>query len=378
MPRPLKIVATMMVRDEIDIVSAMIEHHLDQGVDQIIVTDNASVDGTRDVLAEYARVGAVELHDDPEHRKQQHAVVTAMARRARTRFAADWVINADADEFFVPVDKSRSLREVLQEIPLALGSFKADVTNLVGPPAESGAGVGRLRWRDGRSDRELRSIGINAQPTANAIHRGDPTVVVAQGNHFVSVESHGQPDPSLAIEVLHVPWRSWAQLERKVENAGKGYEASPDLQPSRNHHGMADFRRHRGGRLKYAYLLRSPTRRALDDTSRRCFVLDPWLADHLRDLGTRAVLADHLRRVLDEPPEGVIPEQEHEQGARLGRQFSDLENELRELRHVIDHHRRHVHHLTAEVRDLRRGPASTEKNNNSSEEALWPHLAGRV
>ena len=64
---------TLMVRDEVDLVAAMIEHHLAQGVDLIIATDNGSVDGTREVLADYAALGAVELHDDPHHRKQQAA-----------------------------------------------------------------------------------------------------------------------------------------------------------------------------------------------------------------------------------------------------------------------------------------------------------------
>src|SRR5215207_4020051 len=100
----MKLVTTVMVRDEIDIIAAMIEHHLAQGSDLIIATDNGSVDGTTEVLQRYADLGVIELHHDPVHRKQHGAVVTRMARRARTEHAADWVINADADAFWVPVD----------------------------------------------------------------------------------------------------------------------------------------------------------------------------------------------------------------------------------------------------------------------------------
>ena len=258
----MKLVMTVMVRDEIDIIAAMLEHHLAQGVDLIIATDNGSVDGTAEVLQRYADLGVLELHHDPVFRKQQHAVVTGMARWASTEHGADWVLNADADEFWVPVDKALTLHRALEGIPLALNAFTAPVTNLVGPPAMRGSGIDRLLWRDHRSQVQLNDVGIFAQPTSDAVHRGDPNVVVAQGNHFVSLESTGQPDPAYALEVLHLPWRSWSQLEQKVVHAGRAYEANPNLKPSKNHHGMADYRRYQAGRLEYAFLLRQPLERA--------------------------------------------------------------------------------------------------------------------
>ena len=97
-------VLTLMVRDEADIIAAMLEHHLAHGIDRILVTDNGSVDGTREILAEYARVAPVTVFDDPEHRKQQAEVVTRMARLAATEHGAHWVVNGDADEFLRPVD----------------------------------------------------------------------------------------------------------------------------------------------------------------------------------------------------------------------------------------------------------------------------------
>jgi hypothetical protein len=220
----MRFVITVMVRDEVDIIAAWVEHHAAQGADLIIATDNGSVDGTTEVLKAYADLGIVELQHDPVHHKQQHVVVTNMARRAQTEYAADWVINADADEFWVPQDKSLTLRSALAAIPLSLNAFTVPVVNLIGPPARRGSGLDRLLWRDYRTNEQLREVGVYAQPTANAVHRGAADIVVAQGNHFVSLPSNGQPDPAFQLEVLHLPWRSCQQLQRKVVQAGQAYE----------------------------------------------------------------------------------------------------------------------------------------------------------
>jgi hypothetical protein len=324
----MKLVVTLMVRDEVDIIAAMVEHHLDQGADLIIATDNGSVDGTTDVLQRYADAGAVELHHDPVHRKQQHAVVTQMARRAFTEFGADWVVNADADEFWAPQDKSLTLRSAFEQIPLDLDAFNVPVVNMVGPPALKGSGIDRLLWRDHRTAEQLQAIGIYAQPTDNAVHRGDPDVVVAQGNHFVSLRSNGQPDPAYALETFHVPWRSWEQFERKVVNTGRSYEANPDLKPSKNHHGMADWRRYVAGRLFYLFLLRQPLEADLvAGESDGSFERDPWLRDHLHGLADKATCPDLLAAVLDSSQDGALDAAEHRTDADLGRLLMELELE---------------------------------------------------
>ena len=218
--------------------AAWVEHHLAQGADLIIATDNGSIDGTTEVLQAYADRGVLELHHDPVFRKQQHAVVTGMARRAASEHGADWVINADADEFWVPCDKALTLRSALDRIPSSLGAFTVPVINLVGPPALRGSGIDRLLWRDVRTAEQLHAVGIYAQPTDDAVHRGDPDVTVSQGNHFVSLKSTGQPDPAFALEVLHLPWRSWSPIREARRQHGQVVRGQPDApseqEPSRH------------------------------------------------------------------------------------------------------------------------------------------------
>ena len=53
----MKLVMTLLVRDEADIVDAQIAFHLAAGVDFVIATDNRSEDGTTRILERYERAG---------------------------------------------------------------------------------------------------------------------------------------------------------------------------------------------------------------------------------------------------------------------------------------------------------------------------------
>lgn len=294
----MKIVMTLMVRDEADIIAAMIEHHLAQGVDLIIATDNGSIDGTREILADYETTGRLELHDYLPQDKNQTSVVSGMASRAAKVHQADWVINADADEFFVALDPQLRLRDALAQISHDLGSFSVPVINMTGTPARRGAGLRRLVWQDRRDESTLMErYALHAHPTADVIHVGRADVTVQQGNHGVDIPSKGQPDPAHMIEVLHFPWRSYEQYSSKIANTGRSYDANPDLNPSPRHHGMRDYRFWKADLLEPMYVVRHPA-----DSSDDGLVLDERIVTTLSELSVSGdpLRPEHLRAVLDE------------------------------------------------------------------------------
>lgn len=347
----MKLVVTMMVRDEADIIRAALEHHRTQGVDRIIVTDNGSTDGTTEILAEFVDDGLVELRFDPVHRKQQSEVVTAMARDAYTVYEADWVINADADEFWVARDPQRTVRDVLEGTPRDFQTFLVPVIDMTGAPALEGSGLERLRYRDMRTVAQLRALGLFAHSTPNAVHIGSPDVEVAQGNHAVSIQSRGTPARDDSLEVLHLPWRSWGQYSRKVEAAGRAYLAAGARRPSPNHHGMRDYGRLQSGLLEGFYLIRHPDadqiERGLADGS---FVIDDRLA-YLREYGLPDVPYDEERRIQEidrvsalASAEGALFERAV-QIEQLTQQAEAAQNRIRSLEEALTDTRRQLEEI---------------------------------
>jgi len=87
--------AVTMVRDEADIIETTVRHMLTQ-VDVVIVADNRSVDGTREIVEQLP----VHLLDDPERGYYQSEKMTRLAHMARVEHGADWVVPFDADEWW--------------------------------------------------------------------------------------------------------------------------------------------------------------------------------------------------------------------------------------------------------------------------------------
>jgi len=106
------IVMTILVKDEIDIIEKNIRVHAKLGVDAFVVMDNNSTDGTREKLEELAQEFEITIIDE-KGLYNQAKWMKKLAKTAKNKYNPRWVINNDADEFWIPKD-NRSLKEILE------------------------------------------------------------------------------------------------------------------------------------------------------------------------------------------------------------------------------------------------------------------------
>lgn len=221
----MRLVMTLLVRDEEDIIKQNILYHLNMGVDFVIATDNKSVDGTADILREFESQGVLYLIREEQDNYAQSIWVSDMAHLAKMRFNADWVINSDADEFWWP--KSRNLPETLQRIPNDYDVVSVPRHNFVPRTVK-----GTVPWCERMVFREVNSTNELGQPLLQKVcHRGIEIIKVDQGNHNILWPKGLAVFPQTPIEILHFPLRSYAQFENKIVKGGAAYERNTDLSP---------------------------------------------------------------------------------------------------------------------------------------------------
>jgi hypothetical protein len=274
----MKLVMTLLVRDEADIVDAQIAFHLNSGIDFIVATDNRSVDGTTEILQGYARDGHLHLIDEQGDDLRQSEWVTRMARLAASEFAADWVLNADADEFWYP--RGGSFRDLFASVPGRYGAIRGAWRNFVPRPDDSRFFAERMTVR-------LSSPSFHPHPLSThfkSAHRAQANVRIGRGNHEAFAEGLYPLRGWYPIEILHFPVRSHEQCTRKYvtqfvaldRNGEKGIPAH-----------MSDaYRAYRAGTLDafYGPLLVDDDELAVG-LERGQLVVDTRLRDGLRALG---------------------------------------------------------------------------------------------
>lgn len=278
----MKLVMTLLVRNEADILATNIEYHLRRGVDFFIATDNLSDDGTREVLEHYSQRNLLHLILQSDDTYAQSTWVTRMARMAAVDYQADWVINSDADEFWWP-EASNDLKELLANVPPEIDALSVSRCNFV-PIAFADTS----RFLEAMTVRERVSRNALGEPLPpKTCHRGYPDVLVAMGNHAVSRTAGSTNVGQAPLTILHFPLRSYEQFSRKISLGGAALERNEELGPTIVGTWRMLYKKWQQGELEAYYVAQQVAAAELDSAlASRRLIRDERLRDFMRRSGS--------------------------------------------------------------------------------------------
>lgn len=228
-PKTTKLVMTLLVRDEADIVERNICFHLSRGVDHIIAMDNNSIDNTARILHKYAKLGVLTYLPQKNNTYEQSKWVSQMARLAVSKHKATHLFHCDADEFWFP--DTGNLKD---NLPSGNQVFYIPVANYL-----------PITYSHILSPRHMVANPISCVAQINQalsyrflLYRYPPKIIttdifteIIQGNHDVASSEVKTAVYPTSILIHHFPIRSYSQFRRKVQNGGHSYLHHPNQDP---------------------------------------------------------------------------------------------------------------------------------------------------
>lgn len=218
-----RLIMTLLVKNEEDMLEENLIFHKAMGVDGFIITDNNSSDRTPEIIRKYKEKGwIVEAIEEKATDYQQKKWVDRMIWKAKSVHKADWVINADADEiWYAPFG----------DLKTELVSSRANVLTCEMKcvyPEE-----GKPFWQWGQTvevvnDLErynLSRYSLFARQNKKVIHRTAGYIQISMGNHKVTMFPKKVAKSN--IRIYHYNIRGKKTFLEKMINGGKQLEQNP-------------------------------------------------------------------------------------------------------------------------------------------------------
>ena len=206
------VAAVIGVRDEHELIVRCIMHLVSMQVTSIVVVDNGSMDGTREILHGLEREGRIVLVEtDGDPRKDGDYFQRGIAL-ARQQFRPDWILVQDADEFWM--HGSGDLRRALignpsdvltiERINACCGTSLDDFVSAgQGDVAELSIHIAPLRLSQATMDDDATVRWIAAQPAPKIVARATTLTAVSAGGHAAIDREGRRLQAQTQPELLH-------------------------------------------------------------------------------------------------------------------------------------------------------------------------------
>lgn len=235
-----------------------IEYHHRMGVDAFIITDNNSTDHTPDIIQHYIDKGwVVESIRETASNYEQKRWVDRMVWLAKTRYKADWVINADADEFWYTT--SGNLKNEMKHTHANI--LRCEMRSVYPTPnIDWTQWKHTVRYVDTPETYNLSPYSVFEHQYKKVLHRTAGYIQISMGNHKVVMFPKYEAKSS--IIVYHYNFRSCQQFITKMVNGGKQLEQNK--------------RKHAGRHWRYYYDLYKESPKRLEEEYQKVIGADSF------------------------------------------------------------------------------------------------------
>lgn len=213
---PLRLAIGAIVKNEAPYILEWVAYHRVLGIDHFFVADNASDDGTTQLLTALHAIGVVDHFSFPGIPGRPPQLPAYAQIMTRYRANADWIAFIDADEFIYPTDGARSVQPFFSALGPAVGAVALNWA-IFGSSFREEPSAGMVIERFTRRARTEHSTnlhfktvvrteafrGVGSNPHLFRIREGSWTI---QADGFEVVE-HPEKGPGLSDRLAWMPLR---------------------------------------------------------------------------------------------------------------------------------------------------------------------------